>query len=556
MDKIMDSVIQIDNSDYILIRPFDIKITANGLKFYLSIQKQNLVKEGDISMISYLNYYILPRLPRYNEIKLDCKFNNRMYKDCKIPDKDFIIRLKKDNKYNQTYKSRRKIDLFNMIQKEYLDENINFFDNGMSFCISFFSDFLPLNEESKNKLSIYWDLYNSEDDTEKIVLQRRKIGQSIIDDIILSVRKLSKKGSKLIHKLIHTQKQNDLGKLLIKAYSEQAPLKELEDMWHDKFYGPIVASLIYIANILENIPIRALQNTWSKLRNEIIELGKKLENSNNNQPLFIKIYSELQKSGKNLCYYSEERYNFISDFYMFGSCNCACGVFLAYVIYEMFPDENYKISALLIPDHILIILRDKKGNIYELETTNPDNYFSEIDKEKYKMKGFGMIHSAQSLAIFNLISNSTGYFISDNKIVDTKKLIKTIIILSYLFGIKLRDSVCERKDCENNINSLSNLKDREIFNTSGDIRFFFYYLFDFLFQIQKYYKYCKYSVNMTYGVYKRSRVNFRSDYENFVKNIENDPKKVLESEIEFYIQAICKNNDDIVEKYKDEKFEK
>lgn len=555
MDKIMDSVIQIDGSDYIMLNPFDMKITANGLKFYMTIQNLNLVKEGDISMISYFNYYILPRLPRYNEMKLYCNFNNRYYKDCKIPDKDFEDRLKSDMKYNKTYQSRRKIDLFNMIQKEYLDEHIRFYDNGLSFCISFFSNIVDLKTETKNKLEIYWDLYNTEDETEKILAQRRKIGQSIIDDIILSVRKLTKK-SITKHKYIQNKKQTELGKLLQKAYSEQAPLKELEDMWNNKFYGPVVASLIYSAHILEDIPIRALQNTWTKLRNEIIEIGKKLGNLNNNQPLFIQIYSELQKSGKNLCYYSEDRYNFISDFYMFGSCNCACGVFLAFVISEMFPDENYKISALLIPDHILLLLRDKNGKLYELETTNPDNYFTEIDNEKYKMKGFGMIQSAQSLAILNLISNSFDHFISDKKIVDTKKFIQIIIILSYLFGIRLKDTVCGRKDCEENIKKLGEMKDREIFNTSGDIRFFFYYLFDFMFKIQKYYKFCKYSVNMTYGVYKRARVNFRSDYEDFLKDQSQTTEKVLESEIEFYIQAICKNNDDIVEKYKDEKFEK
>lgn len=533
MNSFENVFVTLNKGEFLIFTPIGIKINIIDYNLY-SVEHVYTKIKCDISMISFLKNFILPRV----KWGFDCFHKKRYVKDC-------LIKIDTEDKE----------DLLEQLSLEYIKNDFEFFNNGISLCINFLTQMLTkmskIDKELQIKIDTYWNLYNMEE-SDYVLVQKSKIGNSIIDDFVRILNKKEKTEEKKLLKSFSKDPFVDPFReslqLALKKGTEQVSVKELEEMWNNPFYGPIVGSMIYSTHILQNIPIKALQNTWSKLRKEIEDIAKMFIGKELDRPLFVAIFDILQKFGKNVCYYSSNKYNFINDFYTYGGCNCACGTYLSFVISEMYPDPKYKVAAISTPEHILLLIKENKkgGELYELETTKIENYYRRIKKEKYMYKANALIRSSQMLAINHLLSDTLSVFTPEI-------MYKLIVIISSFFGTYITDMVCNSKGCKKSLHKLYSLKDKKLFQYSSDIHYFFHDFFVFQYKTQEYLRKCKYVSKMGLGIYKRSRVEFRKDYEAFLENVkERDPERELRKEIDFYVKILCANNLGVLAKYSGE----
>jgi hypothetical protein len=135
----------------------------------------------------------------------------------------------------------------------------------------------------------------------------------------------------------------------------------------------IVDTLIYGGCEKYGYQIRNLKYAWEDLEKVIKEIHDKMEPVKN-IPNAIVIYDELINKVKK-CYYTEDAVNFIVDFYKLGSCNCQCGTYMLYHLFQMYPDENLNIFTRLERGHIKPYGVTRGLGFYEMETTNSSDYF-------------------------------------------------------------------------------------------------------------------------------------------------------------------------------------
>jgi hypothetical protein len=144
----------------------------------------------------------------------------------------------------------------------------------------------------------------------------------------------------------------------------------------------IIETLILGGCVKNNISTRNLQYAWEDLKKIIEEIYANVKTRQLYIPYAVAIYDELINKVKK-CYYSAASSNFLVDFYNLGSCNCQCGTYMLYHLFQMFHDDKLHVFAKLERGHIKISGALKSSDntrtvFYDIETTKVASYFDEI----------------------------------------------------------------------------------------------------------------------------------------------------------------------------------
>ncbi len=184
--------------------------------------------------------------------------------------------------------------------------------------------------------------------------------------------------------------------VITKSLIEPMDFSVFTKIWKSPEYGPIIAVLTYLGEKEQKISHRALLYTFATFKREILmESGILMEKQKNPFALFHTITNKKYK----YCYNS---YNFLTDFYLFGKCNCACGTTLILLL-----------SHLLNFPNVFTIRTETHQQIYYdgeiFETTNMDIGFinKKIDWNNYLFA----IHSLEIEALHLLFQRNDRTFL-------------------------------------------------------------------------------------------------------------------------------------------------
>lgn len=175
----------------------------------------------------------------------------------------------------------------------------------------------------------------------------------------------------------------------------------------------IIDALIFGGCIKHNISPRNLKYAWEDLEKVIHNIDQTAIKSHV-LPNAVTIYDELVNKVKK-CYYSGDSANFLVDFYKLGSCNCQCGTYMLYQLFQMYPDPGLKIFAKIEPGHIKILGVTPKESFYNIETTSVANYLEYIsDVSQYMSNAWCFIFSPFVLScayiVFDMSSDKNLYY--------------------------------------------------------------------------------------------------------------------------------------------------
>lgn len=164
---------------------------------------------------------------------------------------------------------------------------------------------------------------------------------------VLPKVKLSEKSTPEVENAIYNQ---------VSSFYRECDYENFEKNWNDPNYGPVVATMIYLGCIQQNIPTEVLKNRWQRLLAEINTILKTIDDD---EIPFVEIYRILAE--KTLDYqYCNDNFNFLVDYYEKGICNCECGTYLAYELSRRFPGKKrgggYYTMPIVTPNHIQIYM--------------------------------------------------------------------------------------------------------------------------------------------------------------------------------------------------------
>lgn len=227
--------------------------------------------------------------------------------------------------------------------------------------------------------------------------------------------------------------------LLKQLNTTECDIEEFRKMCNSLDYGCLVATLIAVGCIVDNIPMKQLQYSWISLKAEI---EARIANSyfHEYSPKALQIYEEMQT---NYDYtYCSDSDNFITNFYMNNICNCMCGSWLIYQINELLPESEKEILFVWsLPDHVMLVFK-QDGLWKAIESTTTNNHIKELNTKDVQAYWHNNATSAldylrqafvrsklKPLAIFkqlkNIIINSESYKnnrISIDKFADSRVL--------------------------------------------------------------------------------------------------------------------------------------
>lgn len=372
--------------------------------------------------------------------------------------------------------------------------------------------------EDNSKVDYYNYIKDEEKMTDFIEKIKYNVAESIENDFIRKMRKRYSKDISL-KKVKIKNKFNSIRDLYEKK-SKIYDINILYNLWNKKDIGPIVATLIYISHVVDKIPIYDLVNTWYKIKKDIEIIYNEIKKNNINQskPIFLQIFERLQKRGNFFCYYSAESYNFISDFYMFGKCNCACGTYLIYLLSKLYPDPNYRVAVWAYEGHVLNLLVDKNGELYQYDSTHLSPKLEKKTKndiENNTERNFCIISSEQTIALlisFSLITYSN------------KKVSKiSFDILKKLYGVGI-------DNCEKIFDQFIDMRNTEIFTYFHNINGFLFFLYSLFYNLRK--------DPIRDEIDKEIKENFSRSIDDFI-----NPKKITMTEfikiIRFFKNLVC-----------------
>lgn len=237
----------------------------------------------------------------------------------------------------------------------------------------------------------------------------------------------SKNSDETLSKKNMRQKNKDK----IKRYEDVKAYDRFQELWNKKDFGPIVATMIYIAYIHDGLDFESLIKAWQMFLERIYKIRDTYDKEKAKIPLFLYIFTEIKRT-VTLCYYKSENYNFVRDFLIYGGCNCECGSYLLFVLSKMFSEDNLNTVFTTIPKHAFVLLTLKKQQkIYNLETT-------------FQIRDFIIRKFNPSLNIENMVSSeqilSLTIFLISSRIYDSLDIAINRKIVMKMLGLSDADS--------------------------------------------------------------------------------------------------------------------
>jgi len=358
-----------------------------------------------ITYNTMLNYF---RNKKYNDFAVSILGKNFKVTETYEKVNEHIMQVRNDSLKNKVAKRKANSGVTDYsfpkrfeskIIKCSLEKDIKFYDRDYDPDINNYKEFIRTHEQPSHANKTYRELVS----TKREISRRYNIIKEQLE------RKTLDQYKKINLKTKSLPEEGSLTKALIKTYATEDSLEDynhFQSLWNNPRFGPIIATLIYTGSFQRKIPMRALENTWDKMRLDIIELSKKLPGK---EPLFVRIYRKLvTKTYK--CYYSSEQYNFLIDFYERGACNCECGSLLGFVLANMFPEKRYIVMAKTIHRHIFLVYYDKPNQqFYQFETTEVLKFTKPISIQNVLENMLCLITSEQVMAIKIIVSSSRRY---------------------------------------------------------------------------------------------------------------------------------------------------
>lgn len=355
-------------------------------------------------------------------------FGEKILETCFISPKDILDRIKTD----ETYKEQVEIKLMILYNKKININNIEAlldFNNIISRILQSYQK-----SYSKRYMKLIWNLYLLKTYPSEYKNEVSKQISNIENELINEYKNEEQEDD--------DKDENRKEKLKrIKRFENKDAYDKFQDLWNNKEFGPIVATLIYMAYMHDGLDFDKLVEAWKGMLKKIYEIKDTYDKNKENIPLFVYIFLEIKRNV--LCYYSSDNYNFVKDFLLYGSCNCECGSYLVFVLSKMFPEKDYNTVYVLSPGHAYILLTSKeKQKAYTIETTEVSSIgiVSEYDPLNYPIDY--IISSEQILSLQLLVRSVQVRLESESKSNFAKKLNKEITMK--MLGINVSDS-CERK---------------------------------------------------------------------------------------------------------------
>jgi hypothetical protein len=291
----------------------------------------NFGGEWDFDVVEQINRIISIRLEYIDKITIHNNLYNSIFftnkKDTEKHFKNFVKNLHKD-RYNFLLETKKNLESGILQGKNILDNPYLDYDKELV---------KKVRDRQKRRLKFVNEALNS---LEKVSYPDKKIPDTL-------VVKFEKQHCMVVDYIAHVRK-----------------------------YG-IPETLIFGGCEKYGYPSRTLRYSWEDLQKIIKEIHDKMEPVKN-IPNAVVIYDELVNKVKK-CYYVENAPNFIVDFYKLGSCNCQCGTYMLYHLFQMYPDSALNIFVRLEHGHIKNYGITQGMGFYEMETTNVSDYFKYTD---------------------------------------------------------------------------------------------------------------------------------------------------------------------------------
>lgn len=253
----------------------------------------------------------------------------------------------------------------------------------------FFTNKKDTEKHFKNFIkNLHSDRYNFLLETKKNLESGIIQGKNILDnpyldydkELVKKVRDRQKRRLKFVNEAISslertTYPDKKIPDTLVVKFEKQHCM-DVSYITHAREYG-IPETLIFGGCEKYGYPSRTLKYAWEDLEKIIKEIHDKIETVKHT-PNAVLIYDRLINMVKK-CYYVENAANFIVDFYKLGSCNCQCGTYMLYHLFQMYPDSALNIFVRLEHGHIKTYGVTEGMGFYEMETTNVSDYFKYTD---------------------------------------------------------------------------------------------------------------------------------------------------------------------------------
>jgi hypothetical protein len=367
----------------------------------------------------------------YTYNKCQIVFGEKLLETCLISPQDILERMKTDEKYKEQVEIKLMILYGEKINTNNIEPLLDF-NNIISRIIQSYQK-----SYSKRYRELIWNLYLLKIYPSKY---KSEVSKQILNIENELINEYKNEEQEKYDDDDDDKEENRKEKLKrIKRFENKEPYDKYQDLWNNKEFGPIVATMIYMAYIHDGLEFDKLVEAWEKMLREIYKIKDTYDKNKENIPLFVYIFLEIKRNV--LCYYTSDKYNFVKDFLLYGSCNCECGSYLVFVLSKMFPEKDYNTVYATSPSHAYILLTSKeKQKIYTIETTEVSSkgIVSEYNPLYYPIDY--IISSEQILSLQLLVRSVQVRLKEKNKFA--KQLNKEITMK--MLGINVKDS-CERK---------------------------------------------------------------------------------------------------------------